>query len=155
MGRGPTEALVTHVVTQFQHLLEEAKRDLEETKLDLEVYKKAFSIAERDRRDLEEKLEQEKRAVNDEIRQLRERGVHGREKIFEREKQALNDGIPQLKVRLFSPIRCETIGRSGSPRHKWLLWGAVGNADGFHFRLGNRNSRKTSGFSAKPPTSVR
>jgi len=102
---GPTEALVNHVTTEFQHqgeLLEEAKRHLAETRLDLEVYKKAFSIAERDRRDLEERFEHEKQALNDEIRQLKERaGMYDGEGMFEQEKQALNDGILQLKVRLF------------------------------------------------------
>ena len=100
------EALVTCVVTQFQHqgrLLEGTKRDLEETRRDLEVYKKAFSTAERDKRDLEERFEQEKQALNDEIRELRDRVIHGQEERFEQEKQALNDGILQLKVRLFPP----------------------------------------------------
>ena len=104
---GTAEALVKHVTTEFQHqgrLLEEAKRDLAETRLDLEVYKKAFSIAERDRRDLEERFEQEKRTLNDEIRQLRQRGMYGSEERFEQERQALKDGILQLKVRPFPRI---------------------------------------------------
>lgn len=90
------------VAAQFQHqerLLEEAKRDLAETRRDLEVYKMAFSIADRDKRNLEERFQQEKQALNDEIRQLRERGAQGREETFEQEKQALTDGILQLKVR--------------------------------------------------------
>ena len=105
-------------MTQFQdqgRLLEEAKRDLAETRRDLEVYKKAFSIAEQDKRDLKERLEQEKQARNDEIRQLRERSMYGGEERFEQEKQALKDGILQLKVRAFPHIRYEAIGCLGSP----------------------------------------
>lgn len=93
------------MTTEFQHqgrLLEEAKRDLAETRRDLEAYKKAFSIAERDRH-LEERFERERQTLNDEIRQLRERGIRGYEEVFEQEKQALNDGILRLEVSLFPP----------------------------------------------------
>ena len=96
---GPTEALVNHATTQFQYqnrLLDEAKHDLEETKRDLEVFKRAFLNAERDKHDLKERFEQEKQALNDEIRRLREPGMHGRAEMFE---QVLKDGILQLKVR--------------------------------------------------------
>jgi len=84
---------------QFQNqeqLLEEARRDLD-------MYKKAFFDAERAKRDLEERFEEEKQALNDEIRQLRECSVHGLGERFGQGAQALNDGIPQLKVRLFPP----------------------------------------------------
>jgi len=95
------------VTTEFQHqgqLLEEAKQDLVEARRDLEAYRRAFSTTERDRRDLEERSEREKQALNDEIRQLKERGMPGREEWFEQAKQALNDGILQLRVRLFPRV---------------------------------------------------
>jgi len=69
-----------------ERVLEEAKRDLAETRRDLEAYKEAVSIAERDRRDLEESFEQERQALRAEIRQLRERGMQGGEGRFEQEK---------------------------------------------------------------------
>ena len=93
---GPAEALVDHFTAQFRH----QGQLLEETNRDLAVYKKALCNAERDMRDLAERFEQEKQALNDEIRQLREYGMRDREERFEQEKQALNDGILQLKVRL-------------------------------------------------------
>ena len=152
----PTEALITHVTTRFQHqgrLLEEAERDLAETRRDLDVYKKAFSIAERDKRDLEERFERERQTLSDEIRQLKERDAHGGG--FEQEKQALNDGIHQLKVRLPS-IQFEVVGHFGYLRQKPVLVGH-GDADSClpAVQPGNRDPRKTSGVSAKPPTGVR
>ena len=106
----PTEALVDHVTAQFR----DQGQLLEETNRDLAVYKKALCNAERDMRDLAERFEQEKQALNDEIRQLREYVMHGREERFEQEKQTLNDGILQLKVRSSSDV-------SGSPPTSGLL----------------------------------
>ena len=97
---GHAGAIVNHLTAQFQN----QERLLEEAKRDLEVYKKAFFIAEREKRDLEERFGQERLALNDEIRQLKERGTHNHEERFEREREALNDGILELKVRLFPPI---------------------------------------------------
>lgn len=60
-------AIVNHVTTQCQdqgRLLEEAKRDLE-------VFKKAYYKAEREMHDHEERFEQEKQALSDEIHQLK------------------------------------------------------------------------------------
>ena len=94
-----TEALVKHLTAHFQHqerLLEETKRDLAETKRDMKAYKRALFSAERERHDLEERFEREKRALNEEVRQLRERDMRTYE-------EALNDGILRLKVRLFPP----------------------------------------------------
>ena len=88
------EALVKHVTAQFLHqgrLLEEAEHDLTETKRDLEVYKEAIFTAEREKRDLEKRFEKEKQVLNDEIRQLRENGMQGREGL-EHERQVLGDG---------------------------------------------------------------
>ena len=101
-------------------LLEEAKRDLAETRRDLEAYKEAYkeacAVAERDRHD----LEQEKRALKDEILELKERGMHGREERFEQEQRALNDGILQLKVR-FSPHISDVCSSVFWPSlHKWF-----------------------------------
>ena len=53
------------------HALEEARRELG-------VFKKAYYKAEREIRDLWEMFEREKHALNDEIRRLRERDIHGR-----------------------------------------------------------------------------
>jgi len=69
---------VKRVTTEFLHqerVLEGAKRDLAETRRELEAYKEAALIAERNRRDLEERFEQERQALKAEIRQLRERGA--------------------------------------------------------------------------------
>ena len=76
------------MTTAFLHqerILEDAKRDLAETRRNLEAYKEAFSIAERDRRDLEERFEQERQALKTEIRQLKERDMQGSEARFEQE----------------------------------------------------------------------
>ena len=78
------------------------KRDLAETKRDMKAYKRALFSAGRDRHDLEERFEREKQALNDEVRQLRERGMRTYE-------EALNDGILRLKVRLLLP--CPMQGR--------------------------------------------
>ena len=89
------EALVKDITAQFVHqgrLLEEAEHDLAETKRDLEVYKEAFYNMERDKRDLEERFEKDKQALNDEIRQLRENGMQGCEEGLEREGRDLGDG---------------------------------------------------------------
>ena len=89
------EALAKHVTAQFLpqgRLLEQAEHDLAETKRDLEVYKEAFYNAERDKRDLEERFEKEKQALNDEIRQLRENSMQGCEEGLEREGRDLGDG---------------------------------------------------------------
>ena len=91
--------------------MEETEHDLEETRRDLAVFKRAFLNAERDKHHLKERFEQEKQALNDEIRQLREPGIHGRVEMFE---QALKDGILQLKVRLFLSLR-PTRG------HRWVF----------------------------------
>ena len=128
----PAEALVTHLITQFQHhgQLLEMKPDLAGTRCDLEAYKKALSIAERDKRDLEERFKQEKQVLNDEIRQLRERVMQDREELFEREKRALNDGILRFKVRLILSISsAKFLGVSGFIGH--------GDADSrsFHFPI--------------------
>ena len=69
LTRGPAGAIVNHVTTQCQdqgRLLEEAKRDLE-------VFKKAYYKAEREMHDREERFEQEKQTLSDEIHQLRVR----------------------------------------------------------------------------------
>ena len=81
------------------------ERLLEEAKRELAICKKALSDAECAKHDLEERFEQEKQALNDEIYQLRECGVRGLEEGFEQRKQApsLEDAVPQLKVRYFSP----------------------------------------------------
>jgi len=76
--------------------------------------KRAFSIAERDKRDLEERFERERQALNDEIRQLKERAMYGYEEMFKQGRQALDDGIIQLKVKFFPPIRSEVVGPLGS-----------------------------------------
>ena len=93
---GPAEALVEHVTTEFRdqgRLLEKAEHDLAETKRDLEVCKKALYISDSGRRDLEERFEQEKQALIDEICRLREREARVRDERFEQERQDLNDGI--------------------------------------------------------------
>lgn len=69
LTRGSAGAIVNHVATQCQdqgRLLEEAKRDLE-------VFKKAYYKAEREMHDREERFEQEKQALSDEIHQLKVR----------------------------------------------------------------------------------
>lgn len=128
----PAEALVTRLITQFQHhgQLLEMKPDLAGTRCDLEAYKKALSIAERDKRDLEERFKQEKQVLNDEIRQLRERVMQDREELFEREKRALNDGILRFKVRLILSLSsAKLLGVSSFMGH--------GDADSrsFHFPI--------------------
>ena len=78
----PAVALANHVTAQFRYqeqLLKEARRDLVETERNLAVYQEAFHRAERDKRDLEGRVE----VLNEEIRQLRERGMHGREEGVE------------------------------------------------------------------------
>lgn len=102
--QGNAGAIAKYVTTEFQRqerLLEEAKRDLVETRRDLEMYK---SATERDRNGLEERFEQETRALKDEIRQLKGRDMHGWEDIFERERRALNHGILRLEVESFPHI---------------------------------------------------
>lgn len=110
---------------------------MEETRRDLGVYKRAFSIAERDKRDLEERFEREKQALSDENRQLRERGMHVHEERFERARQALNDGILQLKVRLFPlhPVRSRRGFTSPLAR---LAFAGCGDADGRVLPLSNQ-----------------
>ena len=76
------------MTTAFLHqerILEEAKRDLAETRRDLEAYKEALSIAERDRRDLEERFKQERQALKAVIRQLEKCNMQGGEARFEQE----------------------------------------------------------------------
>jgi hypothetical protein len=66
---GSPGAIVNHVTTQCQ----DQGRLLEETKRDLDVFKKAYYKAEREIREHEERFEQEKRTLNDEIIQLKVR----------------------------------------------------------------------------------
>jgi len=78
-GAGLAGAIVDHVTTKCEDqgkLLEEAQRDLE-------VFKRAYYDAEREIQDLAESFEQEKQALNDEIRRLREHELHCRNGRFE------------------------------------------------------------------------
>ena len=148
---GPAEALVDHVTAQFRH----QGQLLEETNRDLAAHKKALCNAERDMRDLAEKFEQEKQALNDEIRQLREYGMHDREERFE---QALNDGILQLKVRLPPcSMRDHLRMLRVLPLQVVFLRGdrAVLMVVFFTFHSGDYDSRKTNNISAESPTSTR
>jgi len=100
---GPAEALVNHFTTQIKHqgqLLEQAGRELEEAlKSELALYKEAIRNAERERHHLEGRFEQEKPTLNDEIHQLKERGVRGHE-----EERALNGGTSSPRSdRVFLP----------------------------------------------------
>ena len=72
------EGGIDHLATHEDQgqLLEEAQRDLE-------VFKRAYYNAEREIRDLEESFEQEKQALSDEIRRLREHELHCHEGRFE------------------------------------------------------------------------
>jgi len=108
--------LVCHITTKFQH----QERLLEETKRSLEVYKVAFSCVEHERRDLVKRFEQEKQALNEEIRQLRERCMHGLEERLGREMQleALNGGILELKVRIFPLCSMPSYRSVRASRHK-------------------------------------
>ena len=76
---GLAGTIVDQVITQCQvqgQLLEEAQPDLG-------VFKKAYYRAEREINDLGKTFEQEKQALNDKIRRLRERDMHDREERFE------------------------------------------------------------------------
>jgi len=108
--------LVYHITTKFQH----QERLLEEAKRSIEVYKMAFSLVEHERRDLVKRFEQEKQALNEEIRQLRERCMHGLEERLGREVQleALNGGILELKVRIFPLCSMPSYRSVQASRHK-------------------------------------
>ena len=67
--RGPVGAIVNHVTVQCH----DQSRLLEEAVRDLEVFKKAYYKAENDMRVREEKFEQEKQVLSDEIHQLKVR----------------------------------------------------------------------------------
>ena len=78
---GPTGPIANRVTTQDQD--QDKGRLLEEAKRDLEAFKNAYYRAERDMRDLEGRYEKERQALNDEIRWLRECGIHCREERLE------------------------------------------------------------------------
>ena len=149
--RGHPGAIVKHAATRFQRqgqLLEEAKRDLAEMRRNVEVYK-ALYIAECDRRD----LEQEKRALKDEIHELKERSMHGREEKFEQEQRALNDGILQLKVILFPCISCVGPSVFRVSLHKWFSQKTAALTV-FFFSFSNQaiaTREKRAAYQQKPP----
>ena len=103
---GPAGAIVNHVTAQSQ----DQERLLGEAKRELEAFKKAYYKAEGE--------------------------MHDREERFEQEKQALNDEIHQLKVRFFPPAQYEAF----CGRHKLIDVRQNGDANRSVSHSGHRGS---------------